>query len=295
MRAPREQIDRARRALSDESTWVGVAALAARRYVTDGMPDRAPALAYYGILSLFPGLLIAVSVVRFFGVNAPDDVAHYVDDHGASDALAGAVKSVLATAISAPEASVGAIGLIGVGALIYGASRAFTATGRAMDAMGGRLPAARSPMRRLQDIGWTLVLLVMGIVTIILLAVSGSVLRDLLGLVGLRGAAVTIWSIVRWPAAIGLLLLAVAIVGWAAPTGRRPSFRLITHGTLVSVGVWLGASIGFGIYVRYLATYNSTYGAFAGSIILLLWIWLGSAALLYGAEVDAVLERRKDG
>jgi membrane protein len=271
-------------------SYARIAVRAARRYLADGMADRAPSLAYYGMLSLFPALLIATSVMRLVGVSeSPGDIAEYVEERGASGALSGAVEDILATARAAPAPGVGVIGFVGVVALIYGASRAFTAAGRALDAIGGRLPRPRSLKRRAQDIGWTLALLALGMVAVVLLAVSGRVLEDLLGLVGLSGVAVTIWSIARWPAAIALALLAFAVVQWAAPTGSRPRFRFITPGAVVAVALWVAATIGFGIYVGYVATYNATYGAFAGAIILLLWIWLGSAALLYGAEVDAVL------
>ena len=99
----------------------------------------------------------------------------------------------------------------------------------------------------------------------------------------------TIWTIARWPVAALLLLVAVSVVRWVAPTTARGRFRPLAPGGLFAVVAWLVASAGYAVYVTRIATYNVTYGAFAGAVILLLWLWLGAAALLYGAELDAVL------
>jgi membrane protein len=135
----------------------------------------------------------------------------------------------------------------------------------------------------------------MGILSVALVVVSGRLLEEVLDLIGLSGAAVTVATIVRWPVAVILLLFAVAVVRWAAPASRRGRFRLVTPGSLVAVAVWLAATAGYAIYVSYLSSYNDTYGAFTGAVILLLWLWLGAAALLYGAELDAVLRERGRG
>ena len=261
------------------------------RYLRDAMPDRAASLAYYGMFSIFPSLLIISGAIRLIGVDTPaGEVSGFAQDHGVSSELAGSLRSAFESAQSTSETSAGALGVAGVVALIYGASRAFTAAGRALDTIGGRAPVPRPLGRRARDIGWTMGLVVMGIVTAILLALSGEILDEFLGLFGVSGAAVTFWSVLRWPAAVLLALVAIAVVRWAAPTGTRPGFRLLSPGALVSVGAWIVATIGYGIYLNTLATYDSTYGAFAGAVTLLLWMWLGAAALLYGAELDAVLK-----
>jgi membrane protein len=267
--------------------------LAVRRYVDDGMVERAPALAYYGILSLFPSLLLAFTLVRFIGGDsAPDDLSAYAREQGVSGEVATALRSAAQTARDAPAPSAGAAGAIGLLTLVYGASKAFTATGRAVDAIGRRTRTVRSLRRRAEDIGWTLVLLVLSLVALVLLTVSGDLLKDLLGLFGLSGAAVTGWSIARLPVAAALALFIVAVVYWAAPAERRRTFRLVTPGASVAVAVLLVATIGYGVYVSEFASYNATYGASAGLVILLLWIWLAGTAVLYGAELDAVIEAR---
>jgi membrane protein len=204
--------------------------------------------------------------------------------------VAEALRSVATTARDAPAPTAGAIGAIGVVTLIYGASRAFTATGRAMDAIHRRGSHGRSLRRRAADIGWTVLILAIGLVVLVLLTISGRVLEEVLGLLGLSGASVTVWSIARWPIAAALGLLVVAVLVWASPTGRRGPFRPVTPGGVVTVVALMVGTIGYDLYVSYVASYNATYGAFAGAVILLLWIWLASTALLYGAELDAVID-----
>ena len=276
---------------------VGPLIRAARRYVGDGMVERAPALAYYGIFSLFPSLLFAFTLVRFIGGDsAPDDLAAYAREHGVSGEVATALRSAADTARNAEAPTAGAAGALSLLTLVYGASKAFTATGRAIDAIGGRPRAGRSLARRAKDVGWTVLLLVLAIVALVLLSVSGDLLKDLLGLFGLTGGAVTAWSIARLPVAAALFLFVVALVYWAAPSQREGAFRPLTHGAAVAVTVLLVATLGFNVYVAEFASYNATYGTSAGLIILLLWMWLAGSAILYGAEVDAVIgERTREG
>jgi membrane protein len=261
------------------------------RYLDDSMAERAPAIAYYGLLSLFPALLVAFSVVRFVGGDsAPEEIAEYTKAHGTSGAVAGALQSAAKTARDADAATAGGIGVAGVLVLIYGASRAFTAIGRAVDAIGARARLGRSPLRRLQDIGWTLVLMAMAIVMVLVATVSGAVLEDLLGLFGIDDAAVTVVTLVRWPVAAALALLFVAIIRWAAPVSAHPPFRLISPGQVATAGSIAVLTAGYNVYITTFASYNTTYGAFAAPIILMLWIWMTASALLAGAELDAVLE-----
>lgn len=295
MSALRSLARRARAAFDARGdTAAAIALRAGRRYVEDDMPNRAASLAYFGILSLFPSLLIGVGVLRLVGGrDAPRTIASFAADHGLSGALTDTLRSAFQTAESAPSSSAGLIGAAGVVALLYGASRAFTATGSALDTTGGRRPVPRSLLRRTQDVGWTLLLLTIGIVCVALLSLSGRLLREALELVGLSGAAVPIWSAARYPAAALLLLLAIAVLRYAAPTATKRRFRPVTTGSVTTVAAWLLASAGYSVYVAYIASYNATYGAFAGAVILLLWIWLGAVALLYGAELDAVLDERR--
>jgi membrane protein len=264
-----------------------------RRVVADRMADGAASLAYYLLLSLIPSLLIFGVVLKILGREAADDVADFVRDSGASASLASTVRGALDTAVASAPEGAGAVGLVGLGTLVYGASRAFTAAGRALDVIAGRTVVARSIPRRAQDIGWTVVLIVLVLVLVALVFLTGGLVRRLSEAVGLGDVGTLAWDLARWPAAFLLGLAIVALVVWAAPSQRPPGFRAVTPGTLFTVSAFLLASAGYGLYVANIGDYNATYGAFAALVILMLWVWIGSIAFLFGAELDAELSARR--
>ena len=123
------------------------------------------------------------------------------------------------------------------------------------------------------------------------LVVSGPVARAIGEAIGLGDTAVTIWGIVKWPVLLGLAALVVAILYYATPNMQQPKFRWISLGAVVAIITWVIASALFGLYVSQFSNYNKTYGSLAGVIIFLLWLWITNLALLFGAELDAEMER----
>jgi membrane protein len=271
--------------------------LSVRRFLDDGMPDRAASLAYYGLLSLLPSLMITAAVLNLIGTDAvaADDFGEYIRDEGASASLANTVEGVMQTAISSSPTQAGTIGTIGVVTLIYGASRVFAAAGRALDLIWRQRQEGLTVFRRIGGIGWTLVLLVLGLVSGVLTFVGRGLMQDILGAVGLDEVDTVLWTLLRWPLAAVGIMLAMRLVMWAAPSGPRGPFRLVTPGAIVAASAWFAASIGYGIYVGEIASYNATYGTFAALVILLLWSWITSMAFLFGCEFDAVLAEREAG
>jgi membrane protein len=118
---------------------------------------------------------------------------------------------------------------------------------------------------------------------------GGEVARELFDAVGLGRTAGAVWTWVRWPLAIALTMVIFSFLYSAAPDHKRP-FRYITPGAVLAVLVWIVASGAFFFYVSNFSSYNATYGAFAGAVILLLWLYLTNVAMLLGAELNAVLE-----
>jgi membrane protein len=110
-------------------------------------------------------------------------------------------------------------------------------------------------------------------------------------MIGLGSTAAAIWSVVRWPVALAAALTAYALIYAFAPDLEPRRLRWITPGAVAGVLIWIVASIGFGIYIKHFSTYGAAYGAAGAAIVLLLWLWLSSCSFLFGAELNAELER----
>jgi len=129
------------------------------------------------------------------------------------------------------------------------------------------------------------------LVSLVLLFVGGSFAEDLLGFIGLGQTAADIWNIARWPAALGVTILIFSLVYYITPDVKQRGFRWVTPGAVAAVTVWLAASVGFSIYISHFSDLGAIYGTFTGAIILVGWLWLTNVALLFGAELDAEIER----
>jgi membrane protein len=127
----------------------------------------------------------------------------------------------------------------------------------------------------------------------VLIFLGGGLASDVLDKIGLGETAATVWLFLRWPAALCVTMLIYAIVYYASPNVEVRHFRWITPGAVVGVLLWIFASALFFVYVSNFSSYSATYGAFAGAVILLVWLWVTNVALLFGAELNAVVDLRR--
>ncbi|MEA2136532.1 MAG: rane protein [Solirubrobacteraceae bacterium] len=263
------------------------------RFQKDEMSDRAAALTYYSLLSLFPALLFGVAALGFFGRSGLiGNAADYLLQAGAPRETVDAVTKALASAQSQRSTAFTAL-IVALGTSLYGASGAFGAVGRALNVVW-RVEEGRNFVRRkAHDILWTAVLIVLVLITFVLIFVGGSVAQDLLGTIGLGNVAADVWLVARWPAALVFAMLIYAVVYYAAPNVEVPRFQFITPGATIGVVAWILASGGFFFYVSNFSSYSATYGAFAAVVILLVWLWLTNIVLLLGAELNAVIDLRR--
>jgi membrane protein len=264
-----------------------------KRFQKDEMSQRAAALTYYALMSLFPALLIAVAVLGYFGQAAlVSDAADYLKDAGAPPETVDAVTKALESAQSQRGTALGAL-IIGLVTALWGAAGAFGSVGSALNQVF-RVEEGRGFVKhKLHNLGWTLLLILLAIVTCVLLFLGGGLAHDVFGLIGLGDTAVVVWNVARWPAALLLAMLIYAIVYYAAPNVEIRHWRYITPGAVFGVPAWVLASLGFFLYVSKLSTYSATYGAFAAVVILLIWMWLTNLVLLFGAELNAVIDIRR--
>jgi membrane protein len=264
-----------------------------RRFQADEMMDRAAALTYYSLLSLFPALLFAVAVLGVFGQEALiTDTADYLKTAGAPPETVDAVTSALESAQAERSTAITAL-VIGLALSLNAASSAFGAVGRALNRVW-RVEEGRGIARRkANDLLWTLGVIVLVLITFVLIFLGGELASDVLGLLGLGETAADIWRFARWPAAVLSAMLVYAVVYFAAPNVEIRRFQWITPGAVFGVLTWILASGLFFVYVSNFSSYSATYGAFAAVVILLVWLWLTNVVLLFGAELNAVIDVRR--
>ena len=263
------------------------------RFQKDEMTQWAAGLTYYSLLSLFPALLVAVSVLGVFGQEGLiTDAAEYLKDVGAPPETIDAVTSALASAQSQRGTAVTAL-VFGLVTALYGASGAFGSVGAALNHVW-RVEEGRGFVKhKLHNLMWTILIGALVLFTCVLVFLGGGLARDVLGAIGMGENVAEVWSIARWPAALLSATLIYAVVYYAAPNVEVRRWQYITPGAVFGVGAWILATAGFFVYVSHFSSYAATYGAFAAVVILLIWLWLTNVVLLFGAELNAAVDLRR--
>lgn len=271
-------------------SWKFVLRATAREFTDDQCTDLAAALTYYAVLSLFPALLVMVSLLGVFGQGerTTDAVLGTVDDVLPGSAI-DTLRPAVAQLVDSPAAGFALLfGLLGA---LWSASGYVGAFGRAMNRIyeidEGRPVWKLRPLQLLLTFGG----LVLAAAAAFMLAVSGPVARAVGDAIGAGQVALTLWAVLRWPVILVFVIVAVATLYYVSPNVKQPRFRWISVGAGVAILAWVLASLLFGVYVANFAGYNKTYGTLAGVIVFLLWLWITNLALLFGAELDAELER----
>jgi membrane protein len=263
-----------------------------RSFYDDQMTHHAAALTYYALMSLFPALLLAVSILGLVGQYPAtyDAILNYLRDVVPPSALV-PLDSSLRAALQQKGTAVTTLA-ISLVVTLYGTTGALEAARRALnvvyEADGGRSFVARKAI----DVVSTVVLMALILISLVLVFVGGGLAEDLLGFLGLGSTVVEIWNLARWPAAVAVAMLVFSFIYYVTPDVRQRSFRWVSPGA--GVALWLAASAGFSIYLSTVANVGAVYGAFAGAIVLVVWLWLTNVALLLGAELNAEIEREHE-
>ena len=260
-----------------------------KQYSADNLGDWAAALTYYGVLSIFPGALVLVSLVGFLSPNGKGTVQDTVNQIAGNKQIEDLVNTVLSQVSGSGKASLAAI--VGIVLAFWSASGYIAAFMRASNAVYD-VPEGRPIWKTLPiRVGVTAVVGVMLIISAFIVVFTGSLAEVVGSKLGFGGVAVTVWSIAKWPVLIVLVSLMFAILYWASPNAKTGGFRWISPGGLFAVVLWLVASGAFAIYLANFANYSKTYGTLGGVIAFLVWLWISNIAILLGAELDAELER----
>jgi membrane protein len=272
-----------------KGSWGGVLKRTVTEFKQDHLTDWAAALTYYGILSIFPLLLVLVSILGLVGQSATQPL---IDNVG--KVAPGPAKEIVTSAIQNLQQSKGAAGIlfiVGLAGALWSASGYIAAFMRASnviwDVEEGRPIWKTIPLRLIMTLITVVLLAVMGLAVVL----TGPLAKQVGNIVGLGSTAVTVWDIAKWPVLIVVVSFMFAFLYWASPNVRHPKFQWVTPGGLLAVLLWIVASAAFAFYVANFGSYNETYGALGGVIIFLVWLWISNNAILLGAEFNAEIER----
>jgi membrane protein len=276
-----------------KQSWVYVLRKTVREFSDDQCTDLAAALTYYAVLALFPAAIAILSLVGLVGQGQKtvDTLLQILRDLGASSA-ADTLEPTLTQLSNTPNAGLALI--LGLAAALWSASGYVSAFGRGMNRVyeieEGRPIWKLRPAMLLV----TLITVVLTAVVALGLVLTGPAAEAVGNAIGLGSTVVTVWNIAKWPVLLAVVILIVALLYYATPNVKQPKFRWISIGAILAILTWLLASAAFGFYVANLSSYNKTYGSLAGVIVFLLWLWITNLALLFGAELDAELERGRE-
>jgi membrane protein len=273
----------------DMRSWLGVLKRTWSEFKDDDLPDWAAALTYYAVLSLFPGLLVLVSLLGLVGASATQPL---IDNIGA--VAPGQAKDIATTALQGLQdsrSSGGVLAIVGLAGALWSASNYVGAFIRASNAIY-EVDEGRPfwKVRPLQ-LGVTIVMVLALALCALAVVLTGPLAEAVGDVVGLGSTAVAVWNIAKWPAIAIVFMAMLAFLYYAAPNVRHPRFRWVSPGAIVAVGIWLAASAAFAFYVANFGSYNKIYGTLGGVIVFLTWLWISNIAVLLGAELNAEVER----
>ena len=271
-------------------SWKYIAKKSFREFTSDQCQDLAAALTYFGVLSMFPALLALVSLLGVFGqaertTSGLLDIVQGVAPGGTVDFIRQPVEEL----VNSPAA--GFTLVFGILTALWSASGYVGAFGRAMNRIYETDEGRGFVKLRGTMLGVTVVTVLLVAVIAAMLVLSGPVAEAVGSAIGLGGAFLTTWNILKWPVIVLLVVVAIAILYYATPNVKQPKFRWMSMGSFIALVVSFLATLGFAFYVANFANYNKTYGALGGVIVLLLWLWILNMSLLFGAEFDAEMER----
>jgi membrane protein len=243
-------------------------------------------LAYYFVLALFPAILCVVALASFLPLQSfTDDMVASLGRFVPPEMLS-IIKDQMLRLANGKDGGILTLGLLGA---LWSSSAAMVAM---ISAMNRAYDIEES--RPWWKVRLTAVLLTIGIAVFVVVAfglvIAGPQLADVLAnRLALGAVFVLTWNVLQWPVAFALVVTGIALVYYFAPDAEQ-DFAWITPGALIATTLWLIGSLAFRFYVVNFASYEATYGAIAGVILMMLWFYLSGVALIVGAEASAEIE-----
>lgn len=276
-----------------KQTWVYLLRRTLHEFGQDGGIDAAAALTFFAVLSVFPAALAIVSLIGVVG-DGPDVVSRLLKllDQVAPEAVTNVLQGPLDEIASTSSANLALV--LGILAALWSASTYVSAFGRALNRIYEVEEGRPFWKRKPAQLAVTILLIVLVLVIAGIVVLSGPVLRTVGDALNIGDAAVAVWGVGKWPVLAASVVVIVAVLYATTPNIRQPRFRWLSIGAGLAIALFGLASAGFALYVANFATYNQTFGALAGVVIFLIWVFLVNIALLLGAEFNTELERGRE-
>lgn len=259
---------------------------AAKRAKAAEVPDRAAALAYYGFLAVPSVLLLVLGALGLF--SSPDQIGRILDK--GKDVMPPEAITLLKDSVGRQAGKAGGgLLLMGVGLVLalWSGSGAMNAMMRAMNGVYGLKETrafVRQRMTALAMLAWTL----LAVVLVVGLLILGPVLSRLLGdAVGNRGVTLALWWTLQWPLLIIGVIASFAGMLFLGPNRPDSRWRIRSKGAIIATVLWIVVSAAFALYASRLGSFNAAWGSLSVVVVTLMWLWLSSMALLFGASLDA--------
>jgi membrane protein len=266
--------------------WLQIAKRGWAEAKADQVPLMAAGMAYYAFLAIFPAIIAAVLLYSFFA--DPATITTQLD------ALGSAIPADIKKTITDQIALAAGNGKVGFGAVIAILIALFSASGGMSNLMTAINTAYDEEETRgfVKKRGIALLLTVGAIVFFLVVVSLVAVLPVVLGFLGTNGVVLFLIQAARWVLIVVVITIALAVLYRVAPDRDAPKIRWVSVGAGIATLLWIVASVGFSIYVSQFGSYAKTYGAIAGIVILLLWLFITSYAILLGAEINAESEQQ---
>jgi membrane protein len=274
-------------------SWTGTLKRTVLGFKDNKLQHWAAALTYYSVLSIFPALLVMVSLVGLLA--NPERVTRVLTDTVSELGPQTAAQTFQAPieSITSNRGAAGLVFIVGIVLALWSASAYVSAFAEASNSVyevdEGRPFWKLKPVQLLV----TFVVILLAAVVALALVLSGPIVGALGGSLGLSDTALTLWRFAKWPAMLVLVLVIFGILYYATPNAKVSGVRWITGGAVVALVAWIVASILFALYVSNFSSYNKTYGTLGGVVVFLIWLWVTNMAILLGAEFNAETERAK--